>query len=53
MSEPKVNEKKFIGRNVAVALGIICILLIAVIAYFSITGISAQNSYNDLKNQNN
>jgi hypothetical protein len=45
--------KKMVSRSVAIALGIICILLIAVIAYFSITGISAQNSYNDLKNQNN
>ncbi len=42
-----------VKRSVAVALGIICILLIAVIAYFSITGISAQNSYNNLQNQNN
>jgi DNA-binding transcriptional ArsR family regulator/cell division protein FtsB len=55
MSETKASEtkpKKVVGRNVAIALGIICILLIAFIAYFSITGISAQNSYNNLKNQN-
>ncbi|MGB8779966.1 MAG: hypothetical protein WCD81_04875 [Candidatus Bathyarchaeia archaeon] len=41
-----------VRRSVAISLGIICILLIAVIAYFSITGISAQNSYNNLQNQN-
>jgi cell division protein FtsB len=52
MSETKVNEKKVVGRNVAIALGIICILLIAVMAYFSVTGISAQNSYSNLQNQN-
>ena len=27
MSETKVNEKKVVGRNVAIALGIICIIL--------------------------
>jgi hypothetical protein len=47
-----MSEKKMVSRNVAIALGIICILLVAVIAYFSITGISAQNSYNNLQNQN-
>ena len=47
-----MSEKKMVRRSVAYALGIICILLIAVIAYFSITGISAQNSYNNLQNQN-
>ena len=50
MNETK--PKKTVSRNVAIALGIICILLIAIIAYFSITGISAQNSYNTLQNQN-
>jgi DNA-binding transcriptional ArsR family regulator len=55
MSEPKVNEtkpKKVVGRSVAIALGIICILLIAFVAYFSITDISAQNNYSNLQNQN-
>jgi|SRR5271157_751425 len=47
-----MSEKKMVRRSVALALGIICILLIAFIAYFSITGISAQNSYNNLQNQN-
>lgn len=54
-SETKASEtkpKKMVRRSVAIALGIICILLIAFIAYFSITGISAQNSYNNLQNQN-
>jgi hypothetical protein len=27
MSEPKVNEKKVVGRSVAIAIGIICIIL--------------------------
>ena len=29
MSEPKVNERKVVGKNVAIALGIICIVLAA------------------------
>jgi len=29
MSETKVNEKKVVGRNVAIALGIACIILVA------------------------
>lgn len=55
ISETKASEtkpKKVVGRNVAIALGLICILLTAFIAYFSITSISAQNSYNNLQNQN-
>jgi archaellum component FlaF (FlaF/FlaG flagellin family) len=55
MSETKPSEarpKKMVSRSVALALGIICILLVAIIAYFSIMGISAQNSYNNLQNQN-
>jgi archaellum component FlaF (FlaF/FlaG flagellin family) len=44
--------KKVVSRNVAIAIGIICIILIALIAYFTITGISAQNSYNNLQNEN-
>jgi cell division protein FtsB len=50
MNETK--PKKMVSRNVAVALGITSIILIAIIAYFSIAGISAQNSYNNLQNQN-
>jgi cell division protein FtsB len=46
-----MSEKKMVSRNVAIALGLVCILLTAVVAYFSITGISAQNSYNNLQNQ--
>ena len=48
-----MSEKKMVSRNVAMALGIICIILIALIAYFTVSGISAQNSYNNLQNQNN
>ena len=47
-----MSEKEMVSRNVAIALGIICIILIALIAYFTVTGISAQNSYNTLQNQN-
>jgi len=56
MGEKETTEtkpKKVVGKSVAVALGIVCILLIASIAYFSVTGISAQNSYNNLQKQNN
>jgi hypothetical protein len=39
MSEPKVNEKKVVGRNVAIGLGIICIILgvglVGAMAYYS------------------
>jgi cell division protein FtsB len=47
-----MSEKKMVGRNVAMALGIVCIILMALIAYFTVTGISAQNSYNNLQDQN-
>jgi hypothetical protein len=48
----EIKPKKMVSRSVAISLGIICILLVAIIAYFSVTGISAQNSYNNLQNQN-
>jgi len=47
-----MSEKKMVSGNVAIALGIICIVLIVLIAYFSVTGISAQNSYNNLQSEN-
>jgi predicted PurR-regulated permease PerM len=47
-----MSEKKMVSRSVAIALGLVCIVLIAFIAYFTVTGISAQNSYNNLQNQN-
>src|SRR5271157_4380176 len=47
------KERKMVSRNVAIALGIICIVLVALIGYFTVTGISAQNSYNNLQNQIN
>ncbi len=50
MNETK--PKKMVSRNVAIALGSICIVLVAPIAYFTVTGISATNSYNNLKDQN-
>jgi len=50
MNETK--PKKMVSRNVAIALGIICIVLVALIAYFTVTGISATNSYDNLQNQN-
>jgi predicted PurR-regulated permease PerM len=49
MSEPK--PKKMVSRNVAVALGIICIILIAFVAYFAVTDISAQKSISNLQSQ--
>ena len=50
MNETK--PKKTVSRNVVITLGIICIVLVALIAYFTVTGISATNSYNNLQNQN-
>lgn|GEM_PF-1979949 len=53
-AKPSVTKpKKMVRRRVAIALGIICILLMAVVVCFSIMGISAQNSYHNLQNQNN
>jgi hypothetical protein len=47
-----MSEKKIVNRNIAIALGTICVLLVVTTAYFSITTISAQDSYNNLQNQN-
>jgi flagellar basal body-associated protein FliL len=58
MSETKVNEKKVVGRNVVIVLGIVCIILVAgiggVMAYYmrtvtdkNITYDSLQSAYND------
>lgn len=55
MSEAQTSgtkPKKMVNRKLAFALGLVCIVLIAFIAYFTVTGISAQNSYTNLQNQN-
>jgi hypothetical protein len=47
MSETEPSEtrpKKMVSRNVAIALGIICIVLIGSLAYFVVTNNSAQNT---------
>ena len=49
---PQTKPKKIVGKSVALVLGLICIVLIAFVAYFAVAGISAQNSYNNLQNQN-
>jgi hypothetical protein len=46
-----MKPKKIVSKSVAMALGIICIILIALTAYFTVTGISARDSYNNLQNQ--
>jgi hypothetical protein len=46
-----MSEKKMVRRSVAIALGIVCILLIAVLTYFLIMGFSPSNS--NLQNQVN
>ena len=48
----ETRPKKMVSRNVAVALSLICFVLIALIAYFSVIDIQAQNSYNNLQNEN-
>ncbi|MGD0160266.1 MAG: helix-turn-helix transcriptional regulator [Candidatus Bathyarchaeia archaeon] len=48
----QTRPKRIIGKSVAIALGLICIVLIASVAYFIISDISAQNSFNNLQNQN-
>jgi hypothetical protein len=55
MNETKPSEtkpKKMVRRSVAIALGIICIIFITLVAYFSVTGILAQNNYDNLQSQN-
>jgi hypothetical protein len=47
-----MSEKQVVSRSVASALGIICIILTALVAYFTVTVISAQNSYNNLQDEN-
>jgi hypothetical protein len=51
MSEPKVNEKKMVSRSVAIALGIVCILLIAglggVMAYYTMQIINKNTTINN------
>jgi cell division protein FtsB len=47
-----MNEKKKVNRNIALALGIICVILTALVAYFTVADFSTQNGYNDLLNQN-
>jgi hypothetical protein len=52
MSEPKVGEKKVVGRNVAIALGIICIVLAAslvgTIIVLNLENANLQNQVNNL-----
>jgi len=49
---PQTKPKKIVWKSVPIALGLICIVLIAFSAYFAVAGISTQNSYNNLQNQN-
>jgi len=49
----QVKPKKIVWKSVTFALGLICIVLIAFIAYFAVAGISAQNSNSNLQNKNN
>lgn len=49
---PQTKPKKIMWKSVPIALGLICIVLIAFIAYFAVARISAQNSYNSIQNQN-
>jgi hypothetical protein len=52
MSEPKIDEKKVVGRNVAIALGIVCIVLTAAlfgtIAIFYVENTNLQDQVNNL-----
>lgn len=50
MNETK--PKKMVSKNVAVALGIICVVLIGSLVYFVVANNSTQNSYNNIENQN-
>lgn len=52
MSETKVNEKKVVGRNVVIALGIICIVLIAGLAGILVILNGANSQITSLHNQN-
>jgi len=47
-----MSERKMVSRNIAIAFGVFCIVLVPLTACFSVTGISAQNNYNNLQSQN-
>jgi len=51
-AQTRTKPKRMVNRKLAFALGLVCIVLIVFIAYFTVTGISAQNSYTSLQNQN-
>jgi hypothetical protein len=48
-----MSENKKVRKSVVVAFAIVCIILIALTGYFAVTGISAQNSYNNLQKSYN
>jgi hypothetical protein len=48
MSEPKIDEKKVVGRNVAIALGIVCIVLTAALFVFYVENTNLQDQVNNL-----
>jgi cell division protein FtsB len=50
--QPLEKGPKRIVRSVSAALGLICIVLIALIAYSTVIAVSTQNNYNNLQNQN-
>jgi archaellum component FlaF (FlaF/FlaG flagellin family) len=49
----EIKPKKMVNRNVAIALGIICVVLIGSLEYFALAYSSAQNSNDNLQNQVN
>jgi hypothetical protein len=57
MSETEVNEKKVVGKNVAIALGMACIILLAglagAFAYYVSTHNHSDSEYDALRNQVN
>jgi hypothetical protein len=46
------ENKKMVRKSVALAFGVVGTILVALTAYFAVASISAQNSYNNLQNQN-
>lgn len=42
-----MNEKKVVGRNVAIALGIVCIILVAGISGIAVMLDNNNSQYND------
>jgi len=47
-----MSNGKMIDSSVALVLGMVCVLFVTIVGFFIVSGISVQNSYNNIQNQN-